>query len=93
MPIHFGGREHCHWDDDNHEVRFTAGRGGQSILCRITRECLESHCGNPQTAQECLDAAKDHFDAITHQFSLRIGTGMVEPDASVLLRSTDWRES
>lgn len=47
--------------------------------------------GNPSSPQECLDAAKANFDAITDLAGRFISTGRYEPDGTILIRSGDWR--
>ena len=78
------------WVIDAEEVQFTAVYGGLEILCRVTRDCIEDHCGNPATSDACFTAAKEHFGIITDQIGIRIAAGQFQPDGSVLLRSQDW---
>ncbi len=33
------------WVIEAEEVQFTAAHSGKEILCRVTRECIEDHCG------------------------------------------------
>ncbi len=89
--IEFGTNETWRWDVRTQEVRFQVLQDGKPIRCRVTRECVADHCGNPNGEDACFTAAKEHFDAITDQFYHYIGFGRFESDGSVLLRTADWR--
>ena len=91
MTINYGSNEDWRWDLDTEEVRFVVYDDGTEILCRVTRECLEDHCGNPQDEDTCLTAAKENFDRITDQIGFYVKFGRFDPDGSVLLRTRDWR--
>ena len=90
MEIEYGTNEKWRWDGEFDEVRFHVRVGGNPVLCRVSRECIEDHCGNPSTPETCLDAAKVYFDRITDIIGDRIARGHFEVDGSVLLRSRDW---
>ena len=92
--INYGTNETWRWDPDTEDVRFTAldlDDNNKKIQCRVTRECIEDHCGNPSDPDACFTAAKKHFDAITDQVGGYITFSRFEPDGSILLRSRDWR--
>ncbi|MCH7905662.1 MAG: DUF1488 family protein [Armatimonadetes bacterium] len=91
--IHYGTNETWAWHPDTEEVRFTVwdDDSNREIECRVTRECIADHCGNPSGPDACFTAAKEHFDAITDQVGYYIGLGRFEPDGSILLRTNDWR--
>ena len=71
-------------------IEFTIDVDGDSVICQVSRECLEAHCGNPTTPGECLDVAKMNFGAITDRIAGLIADERFEPDSSILLRSADW---
>ena len=91
--IHYGTNETWRWHPDTEEVRFTVldDISNRKIKCRVTRECIADHCGNPSGSDACFTAAKEHFDVITDQVGRYIGLGRFEPDGSILLRTNDWR--
>ncbi len=92
MIIQYGTNENWRWDFDSEEARFDVTYDGKTIPCRVTRECIEDHCGDPKSADYCFTAAKEHFDAITDQVGFYVTAGRFEPDGSVLVRSQDWRK-
>ncbi len=71
-------------------AQFRVEVGGSPVTCRVSRECLEDHCGDPKSPGEFLDAAKKNTEAITDVVQLLIQSGRYEPDGSILVRSTDW---
>ncbi len=71
-------------------IEFTADRDGHTIVCRVSRKCLETHCGDPKTAGDFLDASKKHFVAIEIRVQALIQRARFELDDSILLRSADW---
>ena len=91
MP-HYGTNESWMWHGPTQEVRFQVFHDSKPILCRVTRECIADHCGNPAGEDACFMAAKEHFDAITDQVGFYIAHGRFEADGSVLLRTVDWRK-
>ncbi len=91
MTINYGSNENWLWDLGAEEVRFVVYDDGKKVLCRVSRECLENHCGDPQDENACLTAAKKNFNRITDQIGFYVKFGRFEPDGSVLLRSGDWR--
>ena len=88
--IEFGNSDSMSWNGTYEEVRFDVIRDGQSIQCRVSRQALEDHCGNPKDAGACLDAANAHFNAITDKVGHKIAIGAFELDGSVLLSTSDW---
>ncbi len=78
------------WEGGLEVIEFTADQDGHTIVCRVSRKCLEDHCGGPKTAGECLDAAKKHSVAIEVKVQSLIQRARFEPDGSILLRSADW---
>ena len=78
------------WVDGPDVIEFTADLDGHTFVCRVTGECIEDHCGDPKTAGEFLDAAKNNFGAITDRVHDLIAGGRYEPDGSILVRTTDW---
>ena len=91
MTIDYGSNEDWRWDPGTGEVRFVVYDDRRPILCRVSRECLEDHCGNPRDEDACLTAAKENFDRITDQIGPYVKAGRFEPDGSLLLHSRDWR--
>ena len=93
--IHYGTNETWAWHLDTEEVRFTVWDdvSNREIECRVTREYIEDHCGNPSDPDACFTAAKEDFDAITDQVGPYIRAGRFEPDGSILLRTADWRST
>ncbi len=89
--IKFGTNESWMWHVPTGELRFQVSQDDKQILCRVTRECITDHCGNPIGEDACFTAAKEHFEVITDQTARCIAVGHVEPDGSILLRSADWR--
>lgn len=89
--IEYGTNETWRWDGEFEEVRFHVSADGNPILCRLSREFIEDHCGNPSTPKACLDAAKERFDEITDIIGHWVANSRFEKDGSVLLRTGDWR--
>ncbi len=91
--INFGTNETWTWHPDTEEVRFTVWDdvSNEKLECRVTRECIEDHCGDPSDPDVCFTAAKENFVAITDQVWHCIRDGRFEPDGSILLRTDDWR--
>ena len=85
--IEYGTAQDWRWEGGFNEVRFRILVDGRPVLCRVTREYVEDNLGNPQTPEQCLDAAKAHFDQITDEVGRRASGGAFEEDGSVLLRS------
>ena len=88
--IDFGDNLNWKWVGGLEVVEFTIRIDGVPVICRVSRECLEDHCGDPKTAGEFLDAAKLNFDAITDRIQGLIEKRRREPNGSILLRSADW---
>ncbi len=88
--IEFGDNLNWKWVGVLDVAEFTINVDGITVFCRVSRECLEDHCGDPKTAGEFLDAAKGNFEAITDRIQRLIEGGQLEPDGSILLRSPDW---
>ena len=89
--IVYGTNETWMWHVPKKEVRFEVSLDGTPILCRVTRECIADHCGNPIGEDACFTAAKEHFEAVTDQVGFYITRERFEPNGSVLLRTADWR--
>jgi hypothetical protein len=90
--LDYGTNESWYLDGPTMEVRFKVKKDGQPILCRVTHECIEDHCGNPKGEEACLTAAREHFDAITDRIGELIELRRFELDGSVLLKTADWRD-
>ena len=88
--IEFGDNLNWKWVGGLDVIEFAIDVDGAPVICRVSRECLEDHCGDPKTAGEFLDAAKRNFEAITDRVQRLIEGGRTEPDGSILLRSADW---
>ena len=88
--IEFGDNLNWKWVGESEVIEFAIIVDGAAVICRVSRECLENHCGDPKTAGEFLDAAKVNFDAITDRIQGLIEKTRREPDGSILLRSADW---
>ncbi len=78
------------WISGPDVAQFRVEVGGSPVTCRVSRECLEDHCGNPTTPGEYLEVAKMNFGAITDRIAGLIADERFEPDDSILLRSADW---
>ena len=87
--IDYGDNKDWSWVGGLEEIHFTVREDGKNILCRVSREFLEDHCGNPSDPVACLDAAKGLFDPITDKIGRLISGRRFEPDGSVLLRTSD----
>ncbi len=88
--IEFGDNLNWRWVGELEAVEFTIHVNKQPVVCRVSRECLEDHCGNPTTPGEYLEVAKMNFGAITDRIAGLIADERFEPDDSILLRSADW---
>ena len=88
--INFANGDHWQWAGDLDAVRFTVHENSKPIDCKVSRECLADHCGNPTTPEDCLDAAKRHSYMIENKIGHLIAIGKFEPDGTILLRSADW---
>lgn len=93
MAYNYGTAADFVWDLDHAEVRFKVRQEGNHppIQCRVTREAIEDHCGNPGSVNACLDAAKEKFDLITDKVQRRIANGAFELDRSILITSQTWK--
>ena len=89
--IEYGSPDGIRWDLRHDEAHFSVRNNGTRINCRVTQEALEDNCGDPQTAEACLDAAKEYFDPITDIAGYLITNQCFETDGSILVRSTDWK--
>lgn len=94
MPEYWrlGSSAEMWWDGAHDEARLWAEHASRGkCLCRISREALEDHFGNPQDEDACLAAAQRNFDRITDAFLLRLGReDLMEPDGSILIRTEDF---
>ncbi len=90
MVIAYGTNKNWWWNGSLKVVEFTVHDEGRPIVCRVSRECIEDNFGNPSSPEECLDAAKDRFDAITDLAGALISAGRFEPGGSILIRTLDW---
>ncbi len=88
--IEFGDNLNWRWVGELEAVELTIHVNKQPVVCRVSRECLEDHCGNPTTPGEYLEVAKMNFGAITDRIAGLIADERFEPDDSILLRSADW---
>ena len=90
--LDFGNTDSWMWHGPTLEVRFQILQDGKPILCRVTRECISDHCGNPTDDEAILTAAKQFSEPIENQLAHYITIERFEPpDGSILLRSADWR--
>ena len=88
--IDFGHAGDMRWVGEAKEVQFSVEVGGREILCRIAQEAIGNHFGgDPRSADEYLDAAKESFGSITDRLARKILLRQFESDESVLLRSED----
>ena len=90
MVIAYGTSENWRWNGSREVIEFTVLDEARPILCHLSRECIEDNFGNPSGPEECMDAAKDRFDAITDLAGALISAGRFEPDGSILIRTLDW---
>ena len=90
MVIAYGTNENWRWISRPEVVEFTVDDEDRTIVCRVSRECIEDNFGNPSGPEECLDAAKVRFDPITDLAGALIRAGRFEPDGSILIRTLDW---
>ncbi len=88
--IEFGDNLNWKWVGELDAAEFTITVDGIPVICRVSRECLEDHCGVPKTAGEFFDAAKGNFQAITDRLPDLIAGSRYEPEGSILVRTTDW---
>ena len=88
--IEFGDNLNWKWVGELDVAEFTIHVDGALVICRVSRECLEDHCGDPKTAGEFLDAAKRNFGPITDRLPDLIAVRRYESDGSILIRSADW---
>ncbi len=59
------------------------------MICRVSKECIDDHWGDPKTAGEFPDAAKIHSVAIENKVRSLIQSRRYEPDGSILVRSAE----
>ena len=90
IHFEFGTNENWKWLPGLGVVEFTVEADGNSILCRVSKECIADHCGDPAAIGDFLGAAKRHFDEITDKVAHFITIGRFESDGSILLKSADW---
>ena len=88
--IDFGDGTQWWWDGTYQEVRFTVTTVARPVRCRVSREAIADHFGNPEAAEACVDAPRSHFDEITTTVGVKINLRQFETDGSVLLRTADW---
>jgi hypothetical protein len=86
----FNGPESWRWDRAQEEAHLGAWLNSGLVLCRVSREAIEDHCGHPTSPKACLEAASNHCDEITSRLAALIVEGRFEADGSVLLRADDW---
>ena len=71
-------------------VNFTAQDSGKFVRCRVSHEALQDHCG--LSSDQCADARRA-FDynlaRIRHVAARKYANGQLEPDGSVLVRTSD----
>ncbi len=90
MVIAYGTSENWRWNGSREVIEFMVFDEACPILFHLSGECIEDNFGNPSSPEECLDAAKDRFDAITDLAGALICAGRFEPDGSILIRTSDW---
>lgn len=98
--IQFGNSLGMSWSGGhrlNGNVHFTITMVGHDgpIDCLVTADCINDHCGNPGALAgypggNYLDAAMEHFDAISDRIRFLAARGRFEPDGSIVLRTSDW---
>ena len=88
--IEFGDNLNWKWVGELDVAEFTINVEGSPVICRVSRECLEDHCGDPKTVGEYLDAAKKHSVAIEGRVQALIQRARFELNGSITLRSNDW---
>ena len=88
--IDYGTNETWAWNGSTLAVEFWIYVGGKPVKCRVSKECIRDHLGNPETAEGCLDTAKARFDSITDKVGFLIAAGRFEEDGSIVLHSADW---
>lgn len=89
--IAYGKSDDMWWDGSFMECRFRVYLDDRnSILCRISREAISDHFGNPETEQACFDVAKENFDEITDKVGEMLALERFESDGSILLRTSDF---
>ena len=91
--IEYGSVTDWRWNGPLRVIQFTVFHNNETIVCRVSKECITENCGNPQTPEACLDAAKQHSEHITDKVGLLVSAGRFEQSEAqktVLLRSSDW---
>ncbi len=72
------------------EVRLEVQDGGETIVCRISREALEALVSRVVSKPgELLDIAYHYYELLTDKWARRIELGICELDGTVLLRRGD----
>jgi hypothetical protein len=85
--IRFGAPDDMRWVAALVEVRTSAFDGRADLVCRVSQGWLAENCGDPAPGAGSLAAARAHHAEITDLLSLKIASGALEPDGSVLLRT------
>ncbi len=78
-------------DADSMEIRFSARHDERQVLCRITREAIDDHCGTQKSDRARLEVARNHFGTIVKLLERKAAAGRTEADGSLLIRSKDWQ--
>ncbi|MEX1080753.1 MAG: hypothetical protein WD382_09530 [Halofilum sp. (in: g-proteobacteria)] len=74
------------------EVRLKVQDGGETIVCRISREALEALVSRVVSEPGDLrDIAYHYYEFLTDRWARRIQLGICELDGTVLLRRSDVR--
>lgn len=88
--LDYGTADGMRWLSGAKVVEFIVLDDGHPIVCRVSQKCLEVNCSCPPAAASLLGAAKDNFGHITDRVGRLIQQGRLEPDGTILLRSSDW---
>jgi hypothetical protein len=73
-------------------VEFVVHEYGRPVVCRVSRECIDDHMGNPRGVAARLAAAKAYFNEITDCVGDLIGRRRYESDRTILVRSADYED-
>lgn len=87
-----GTADGLQWLSGPKVIEFIALDDGHPIVCRVSQKSQEHNRHCRPVAATLLGAARDNFGHIADCIGRLMQVGRFEPDGTILLRSSDWRE-
>ena len=85
-------KQRASYNSERMAVRFFAQDGPETVMCLVTMEALQDHCGlQSSSPHDAITAAQDHRSLIEVIARRKHETRHTEAYGNILIRSDDFR--